>query len=198
MVKPIPDEVKEILSGLPTMQQVIMKGYIASLRSEIKDMETEMITKNDPDPNAHYHGHEKCTVDHEHKDHDHKEHDHSTTACTENHDHGSHDHKGHDHDDNRGHDHGNKGHDHDDNCGHDHGHKGHDHGHKGHDHDDNQGHKRHDGHDHDKCGHDHGHKEHDHDHNMPDWKKQALESSDDAGAAPFGGSWNKETEMNIK
>ena len=59
MVKPIPDNVKEILGQLSGPQQVAIRGYIATLRSEIKDLEADLLAKNDPDPHAHYHGHEK-------------------------------------------------------------------------------------------------------------------------------------------
>ena len=53
--------------------------------------------------------------------------------------------------------------------------------------------------------HDHGHEhhvadetphshDHSHDDNIPEWKKKAMDS--DPTAAPFGGSWNAETEVN--
>eukprot|EP00977_Amphora_coffeiformis_P029863 scaffold43132_cov130-Amphora_coffeaeformis.AAC.1 len=58
-MKPIPDNVKEILGQLPGPQQVALRTYIAALRSEIKDLEAELLAKNDVDPHAHYHGHEK-------------------------------------------------------------------------------------------------------------------------------------------
>ena len=129
MVKPIPDEIKEILAGLSTAQQVTMKGYIASLRSEIKDLESEVLTKSDPDPNAHYHGHEKCTTDHGHKDHDHHSHDHHKEHKHDHNDHPKehkHDHKEHKHDHHEKHDHQDNKHKHHDCEGHDHKH-GHDH-----------------------------------------------------------------------
>jgi hypothetical protein len=57
---------------------------------------------------------------------------------------------------------------------------------------------------HKDCGHDHGHG-HDHGNDdaspkkeMPSWKKRALESGADAGAAPFGGSWNTESSVNAE
>lgn len=61
MVNPIPDQVKEVLGQLTGPQQVALRSYIASLRSEIKDLEAELLAKNDPDPHAHYHGHEKVS-----------------------------------------------------------------------------------------------------------------------------------------
>jgi uncharacterized small protein (DUF1192 family) len=62
MVKPIPDNVKDILNELSSTQQVALRTYIASLRSEIKDLEGELLAKTDSDPHAHYHGHEKVRV----------------------------------------------------------------------------------------------------------------------------------------
>ena len=59
MVKPTPDNVKEILNSLSGPQQVTMRSYIASLRAEIKDLEGQLLAANDEDPHAHYHGHEK-------------------------------------------------------------------------------------------------------------------------------------------
>ena len=61
MVKPIPDNVKTCLSELSAAQQVTLRGYIGTLRAEIKALEEEVRTISDPDPHAHYHGHEKCT-----------------------------------------------------------------------------------------------------------------------------------------
>ena len=61
-MKPIPDNIKEILGQLAGPQQVALRTYIASLRSEIKDLEAEVLAKTDPDPHAHYHGHEKVRV----------------------------------------------------------------------------------------------------------------------------------------
>ena len=60
-MKPIPDNIKEILGQLAGPQQVALRTYIASLRSEIKDLEAEVLAKTDPDPHAHYHGHEKVS-----------------------------------------------------------------------------------------------------------------------------------------
>lgn len=59
MVKPIPNEVKELLVSLTGPQQVLLRSYIASLRSEIKDLESDLLATRDEDPHAHYHGHEK-------------------------------------------------------------------------------------------------------------------------------------------
>jgi len=39
-----------------------------AVRSEIKDLEAELLATKDPDPHAHYHGHERCTHDHDHDD----------------------------------------------------------------------------------------------------------------------------------
>ena len=58
-VGPIPDNIKEILGQMSGPQQVALRGYIATLRSQIKDLEAELLAKNDPDPHAHFHGHEK-------------------------------------------------------------------------------------------------------------------------------------------
>jgi hypothetical protein len=71
MVNPIPDDVKACLAGLSASQQVTLKGYFGTLRAEIKDLEEQVRTLQDPDPHAHYHGHEKCTVDHDQGDHHH-------------------------------------------------------------------------------------------------------------------------------
>lgn len=61
MVKPIPENIKNTLSELSAAQQVAIRGYIGTLRAEIKGLEEEIRTLQDPDPHAHYHGHEKCT-----------------------------------------------------------------------------------------------------------------------------------------
>lgn len=63
MVKPIPDNVKTCLSELSAAQQVIIRGYLGTLRAEIKELEDQIRTEKDPDPHAHYHGHEKCTCE---------------------------------------------------------------------------------------------------------------------------------------
>lgn len=59
MVKPIPDSVKACLGQLTGPQQVSIRGYIASLRSDIRDLEAEILATKDPDPHAHYHGHDR-------------------------------------------------------------------------------------------------------------------------------------------
>ena len=59
MVNPIPDKVKASLSELSGAQQVTIRGYIGTLRAEIKELEERIQTLEDPDPHAHYHGHEK-------------------------------------------------------------------------------------------------------------------------------------------
>ena len=63
MVDPIPDKVKSCLSELSPSQQVILRGYIGTLRAQVKDKELEMRALNDEDPNAHYHGEHKCSED---------------------------------------------------------------------------------------------------------------------------------------
>ena len=66
MPAPLPDTVKATLSELTSAQQVVLRGYIATLREQIKEFEEKALAASDPDPHSHYHGHEKCTVDHEH------------------------------------------------------------------------------------------------------------------------------------
>lgn len=65
-MKPIPDNVKACLAELSASQQVTLKGYIATLRAELKEAEEQLRTAHDPDPHAHFHGDEKCTLDHGH------------------------------------------------------------------------------------------------------------------------------------
>lgn len=69
MPTPIPDPVKATLAELTPSQQVAIRGYIATLREEIKALEEKIATINDPDPHAHYHGHDKCTEDHGDENH---------------------------------------------------------------------------------------------------------------------------------
>lgn len=204
MVAPIPDNVTELLGQLSTSQQVTLRTYIASLRAEVKELEDQIRTLKDPDPHAHYHGHEKCTADHDHKGHDHKEHDHKE------HDHKAHDHKAHDHKahDHKEHDH--KEHHHDEHCHHEHKEHAHnDHKEHAHAHDHHEDHPHDevmavdDHHDHKEHHHEHAH-EHKHAHDekskeetIPAWKKLALESgaAADPLAAPFGGDWKTETSV---
>ena len=63
MVNPIPDKVKNCFGELTPAQQVILRGYIGTLRAELKEKEREVLAMKDDDPNAHYHGDKKCTVD---------------------------------------------------------------------------------------------------------------------------------------
>jgi len=74
-----------------------------------------------------------------------------------------------------------------------HSHSAHDHEHQEHSHE----HK----HEHQEHSHEHGHK-HAHEETeeeMPAWKKKALESgATDPMAAPFGGDWNKESNISAK
>ena len=208
MVKPIPDNVKEILSQLSSAQQVVLRSYIATLRSEIVTYEEEKLNAENTDPHAHYHGDVKCTADHGHVDTEHTDHHHEhvhTEHCAHEHDHKDKDTHGTEH----GHEHKHAEH----SC--DHAHpskeKDHDHGHHEHKHtekhDDNHQHAHHE-HTED-CGHGHDHKEHNHHHDhthteamehdhhdnddAPAWKKAAL--SADPMAAPFGGTWNAESNI---
>lgn len=59
MVNPIPEKVKACLTELTPAQQVTLRGYIGTLRAEIKDLEEKVLTISDPDPHAHYHGHDR-------------------------------------------------------------------------------------------------------------------------------------------
>ena len=63
MVDPIPEKVKTCLGELTPAQQVILRGYIGTLRAEVKEKESEIRALNDDDPNAHYHGEHRCTED---------------------------------------------------------------------------------------------------------------------------------------
>ena len=63
MVDPIPEKVKNSLSELTPAQQVILRGYIGSLRAALNDKDGEIRALKDDDPNAHYHGDHRCTED---------------------------------------------------------------------------------------------------------------------------------------
>ena len=222
MVKPIPDNVKEILSQLSSSQQVVLRSYIATLRSEIVTFEEEALNAdNKDDANAHYHGDVKCTADHGHVDTEHVDHHHEhvhTEHCQHEHDHKdthgakeSHDHHEHEHEHTQtdhGHDHKEKHHDHD------HDHHGEQPGkcceqpgkcceknvdtHVEKHNDEGHAHKHHahsENCEHDHKEHDH-HTEHDHHHDVPAWKKAAL--SADPTAAPFGGNWHSESNISAK
>jgi hypothetical protein len=186
MVKPIPDNVKATLNELTSAQQVILRSYIASLRSDIVSLEEEALNRTvGADSHAHYHGHELCTADHGHGEHE-KDDDHHEHKHTEHCDHKDHDRKNHDHHDDKDH----HEHKHTEHCEHDHEH----HEHKDHDHEHHE-HKHHDHHEH-KHHHDEAHstataasKEED----IPAWKKAALSS--DPSAAPFGGNWHSESNV---
>jgi hypothetical protein len=126
MVKPIPDNVKGILNELPPAQQVILRSYIASLRSDLVALEEQRTTAEDS--HAHYHGHELCTADHGHGEHE-KDHDHEhkhTEHCDHKEDH---DHKHHDHAEDHAHTHT-------EHCEHEHKDHKHDHHEHKHHHDD--------------------------------------------------------------
>jgi hypothetical protein len=180
MVNPIPDNIKEILSQLNGPQQVALRTYIASLRAEIKDLEGELKTKDDPNPNAHYHGEHRCTADHSH-------------SGAEHHSHGEKhkDHHAHKHEHHHGHEECNEDHSHEHSHASKHEHS-HEH-HKEHDHEHHE-HKEHKHHEH--HGHDHHHNKKKEE--VPAWKKAAQESGNDATAAPFGGSWNEESNVSAK
>lgn len=49
MVNPIPGKVKECLGSLSSEQQVTLRGYIGTLRAEIKELEEKIRTIEDPD-----------------------------------------------------------------------------------------------------------------------------------------------------
>jgi len=189
---PLPSNVKEVISGLPVKDQVVLRSYIAGLRDTLKEykekVERREINGEDDDPHAHYHGHDKCTEDHGHDSHDHHDdgdaHHHGHEKCTEDHGHKNHDHHGDAMKDGEAEAH----HDHAKDSGH-----SHEHDHKKHEHK-----KNHE----EKHGHDHSHN---HDEKMaeadaaaadvPAWKKRAMESGEDATAAPFGGSWGAESSV---
>ena len=63
MVDPIPEKVKSCLGELTPAQQVILRGYIGTLRAELNDKDGEVRALKDEDPTAHYHGEQKCTLD---------------------------------------------------------------------------------------------------------------------------------------
>ena len=166
MVKPIPDNVKEVLNGLSSPQQVVLRTYIASLREAIKTFEAAQ----DQNPHAHYHGHEKCVFDHSHGNTSHQKADHHET-CTEDHSHdenyreGSHLHDHHA-------------------CNEEHGHV---HGH-------DRIEPEHAPHNDEHQGHLHEHAETMEE--APAWKKRALDAGlNDSMAAPFGGSWTTEASL---
>lgn len=186
---PIPDNIKTILGELTGPQQVALRGYIATLRADMRKLQEELLAANDTDDHAHYHGHEKCTADHGHAHTDHKKeeehghdhgHSHGHEKCTADHGHAHADHKKEEH----GHDHGHShGHDNDKMCTDDHSH--------GHGHEEEKA-KSNDSHSH---AHD-DHKKHGHevkDDTIPAWKKKAMEA--DPNAAPFGGSWSAESNV---
>ena len=182
-MKPIPDNIKEILGQLQGPQQVALKAYIGTLRAEMKDLEEQLHALQNPAPDhGHYHGHELCTADHGHSEHAHD-------GPKQAHEHSEHKHKEHDHKHEHHKEHKEHEHKHNEHCDHkEHDHKGHDH--KEHDHKEHD-HKAHDHKEHDHKKHDHhGHAE------VPAWKKKAMES--DPTEAPFGGSWNTESNINAK
>jgi hypothetical protein len=56
IMKPIPDNVADILNQLSGPHQVALRSYIATLRAEIRQFEEDLHAKEDADPHAHYHG----------------------------------------------------------------------------------------------------------------------------------------------
>jgi hypothetical protein len=170
MVKPIPDNIKEVLSQLSGPQQVALRGYIATLRADIKGLEEELLAARDEDSHAHYHGHEKCTADHGHEHSSHGKEEGEGEHAHHSHEHSSHGKEGH----------GEHAH---------HSHVHHDH-HKEHSHHDHHTH-------HDHHHHENAKKEESAE--MPAWKKKAMEQgATDPTAAPFGGSWTTEAQANAK
>jgi hypothetical protein len=75
-MKPIPDDVKNVLGQLAGPQQVVLRKYIATLRSEIQSLNEEILASKDPVADAHFHGDHRCTADHGHDSHDHEDHGH--------------------------------------------------------------------------------------------------------------------------
>jgi hypothetical protein len=63
MLDPIPQKVKDCLGELTPAQQVILRGYIGTLRAELKEKDGEILGLRDGEPNAHYHGDTACTAD---------------------------------------------------------------------------------------------------------------------------------------
>ena len=63
MVDPVPDKVKSCLGELSPAQQVLLRGYIGTLRATIKDLTNDIRVLKDDDKDAHYHGEHKCTED---------------------------------------------------------------------------------------------------------------------------------------
>lgn len=219
MPQPIPDAVKDVLGQLTAAQQVTLRSYIATLRSDMKSLEEQILALQDhEDPHAHYHGHEKCTADHGHAEHEHHDHPMPAVAddekspaakhdCCDSHEH-SHDHHEHKHEhEEHSHDH----HEHKHEEHHEHKHKEHhehkhdDHSHE-HKHEEHHDHKHHHSEEADdrKHHHDSHDTHHDHQHStqkeaatdndaIPEWKKKALES--DPMAAPFGGDWSSESML---
>jgi suppressor of tumorigenicity protein 13 len=68
-----------------------VQTYIAQLKSNIEDLEAEILQLKDSDPHAHYHGHEKCTTDHSH------DHSHEDNKSSHNHEHKHEHNHGHSH-----------------------------------------------------------------------------------------------------
>jgi hypothetical protein len=66
---PIPANVKAILSTLPTDQMIVLKGYIAGLRDENKELKAAADTGDAEMAHEHVHT-EHCSHDHasEHKE----------------------------------------------------------------------------------------------------------------------------------
>eukprot|EP00986_Skeletonema_menzelii_P017171 scaffold17998_cov115-Skeletonema_menzelii.AAC.2 len=71
MAPKTPAAVSDAIKKLSASEQVAVQTYIAQLKSNIEDLETEVLQLKDGDEHAHYHGHEKCTSDHSHSAHGH-------------------------------------------------------------------------------------------------------------------------------
>ena len=52
----IPENVQAVLKALPVKDQVVLRAYIAGLREHVKELEQKLLTAEDGDEHAHYHG----------------------------------------------------------------------------------------------------------------------------------------------
>mmetsp|Transcript_46393 Transcript_46393/g.52389 ORF Transcript_46393/g.52389 Transcript_46393/m.52389 type:complete len:170 (+) Transcript_46393:163-672(+) len=166
MLDPIPLKVRDCLTELSSAQQVILRGYIGTLRADLKEKEGEILGLRDGDSNAHFHGDKMCTENH---GHDSTEHGHDHGGDSTEHKHG------------HGHGHGHGDHKKSEGC------DGHEHGHDDHKKSEGSDH----GHDHNKHEHKHEHKpaeghDHGHEHKHTDTKeKKTVEAGD-----PMALDWN--------
>jgi len=70
-----PQDVSDAIKKLEPSDQVLVQTFIAKLKSTINDFEAET-HEDEEDGHAHFHGHEKCTAEHEHDTHEHDTHEH--------------------------------------------------------------------------------------------------------------------------